>query len=153
MRIPIRLLTLAAIVSVLVAAIAMPAMADDDLRVKMTGSIDVFVINCDNGHVLDITTDSYWFQTNKSEEQGASGLRIVTFHQTHTYTSRSTGESFDLINTGVARLYFDEDGAFIEGSGSGHTHLGDEGDLIYGWQGYTSGETMGHEFSVCQMFD
>lgn len=148
-----RQLIIAGIVAVFVTVMTVPAMADDDLRVKMTGSIDVTVVECANGHVLDITTDSYWFQTNKSEEQGDNGLRIVTFHQTHTYTSRSTGESFDLINTGVARLYFDEGGAFILGSGSGHTHVGDEGDLIYGWQGYTSGETMGHDFSVCEMFD
>ncbi len=131
-------------VAALVAALALPASAEQKIKepVDATDTLD-----CGTS-VLDITIKG-WFQVHQTQE--GNGIRVTTFHQTSTYTNPDTAETLVIQNTGVARVYFDDEGNFTHALVAGHSHLpGASGNLIYGLQDPSGGFAVGHEVSPCE---
>lgn len=135
---PLRIAVLGAAVTLLTVMLALPALAEVE-RVKMPAGPDT-TLDCGSGLVLDVQREG-WFQLNNAGEE--SGVRVTTFHQTHTYTNPNSGESLVIQNTGVANIS-------SEVRIAGITHLA-TGELNHGLQNLTKGTAAGRVVSPCEI--
>jgi hypothetical protein len=131
------LLITVGLVVTLMAVITAPAWADNKVKIPA----DPTLIDCGGELILKDSVEG-WSQVNSTG--GRSGIFVMTWHQTHTYTNPNTGESVVIQNTGVAKIT--DQGV----RGAGIDDFG-QSSINHGWQDFQAGTVKGHLVDLCEV--